>query len=149
MIHPEYAKTIARMAYIWGWPMVNMLNRNDTITKAPHPGLLGGILPVAPRGQLGMLHDYITPQETFVTCPNQDVVYGLGFFSLDEEPVIIQVPDFGERFWVYSIYDQRTDQVGELANPTGPSLVSTCWWGRTGKAINRKVSRRSSVAPRY
>lgn len=134
VIHPEYAKTIARMAYIWGWPMVNMLNRNDTITKAPHPGLLGGILPVAPRGQLGMLHDYITPQETFVTCPNQDVVYGLGFFSLDEEPVIVQVPDFGERFWVYSIYDQRTDQVGELGKPYGTKpgfylLVGPNWKG--------------------
>ncbi|UFQ02714.1 DUF1254 domain-containing protein [Pseudomonas fitomaticsae] len=134
VIHPEYARTIARMAYIWGWPMVNMLNRNDTITKAPHPGLLGGILPVAPRGQLGMLHDYITPQETFVTCPNQDVVYGLGFFSLDEEPVIVQVPDFGERFWVYSIYDQRTDQVGELGKPYGTKpgfylLVGPNWQG--------------------
>ena len=31
-------------------------------------------------------------------CPNQDVVYGLGFFSLDEEPVVIQVPDFGDRY---------------------------------------------------
>lgn len=22
-MHPEYAKAIGRMAYIWGWPMVN------------------------------------------------------------------------------------------------------------------------------
>ena len=34
------------------------------------------------------------PGETFVTCPNQDVVYGLVFFSLDEEPVVAQVPNF-------------------------------------------------------
>src|SRR5262245_13300598 len=27
MMHPGYARTIAQMAYIWGWPMVNMLNR--------------------------------------------------------------------------------------------------------------------------
>lgn len=87
MMHPGYARTMAQTAYVWGWPMVNMLNRKARITQAPHPGLLGGILPVAPRGQLGMLHDYIEPSETFVTCPNQDVVYGLGFFSLDEEPV--------------------------------------------------------------
>ena len=33
-----------------------------------------------------MLNDYIDPAETFVTCPNQDVVYGLGFFDLDIEP---------------------------------------------------------------
>ena len=73
-MHPGYARTIAQMAYVWGWPMVNMINRNAKITKAPHPGLLGGILPAAPRGQVGMLHDYIEPSETFVTCPNQDVV---------------------------------------------------------------------------
>lgn len=120
--------------------MVDMLNRNDTITKAPHPGLLGGILPVAPRGQLGMLHDYITPAETIVTYPNQDMVYGLGFFSLDDEPVIIQAPDFGDRFWVYSIYDMRADQVGELCKPYGskPSfylLVGSSWKGNKPEGV--------------
>ena len=25
-MHPEYAATVARSAYVWGWPMVNMLN---------------------------------------------------------------------------------------------------------------------------
>jgi hypothetical protein len=116
-MHPDYARTIAQMAYVWGWPMVNMINRNARITQAPRPGLLGGILPVAPRGQVGMLHDYIEPSETFVTCPNQDVVYGLGFFSLDDEPVVAQVPDFGDRFWVYAMYDARTDQFGHLGKP--------------------------------
>jgi len=117
LMPPGYVKAIAQMAYVWGWPMVNMYNRFAKITAAPRPGLLGGILPVAPRGQLAMLHDYIVPEETFVTCPNQDVVYGLGFFSLDEEPVVIQVPDFGERFWVYALYDARTDQFGQLGKP--------------------------------
>ena len=117
LMHPGYARTIAQMAYVWGWPIVNMLNRKAKITQAPRPGLLGGILPVAPRGQIAMLADYIEPSETFVTCPNQDVVYGLGFFSLDEEPVIAQVPDFGDRFWVYAMYDARTDQFGHLGKP--------------------------------
>jgi len=117
LMHPGYAQVIARMAYVWGWPMVNMLNRDARITMAPYPGLLNGVLPVAPRGQVGMLHDYIDPAETFVTCPNQDVVYGLGFFSLDEEPVVAQVPDFGDRFWVYALYDARTNQFGHLGKP--------------------------------
>jgi hypothetical protein len=116
-MHAGYAQVIARMAYVWGWPMVNMLNRFSAITKAPQPGLLNGVLPVAPRGQVAMLHDYIDPTETFVTCPNQDVVYGLGFFSLDEEPVVAQVPDFGDRFWVYALYDARTNQFGHLGKP--------------------------------
>ena len=91
-VHPEYAKAIGRTAYIWGWPMVNMLNRRAAITRAPEPGRLNGVLPAAPRGRIAMLSGYIDPGQTFVTCPNQDVVYGLGFFSLDEEPVVIQVP---------------------------------------------------------
>jgi len=78
LMHPEYAKALGRLAYVWGWPMVNMLNRSAAITRAPEPGLLNGVLPVAPRGQVCMLADYIDPGQTFVTCPNQDVVYGLG-----------------------------------------------------------------------
>src|SRR5262245_36973519 len=133
-MQPDYARTIAATAYVWGWPMVNMLNRNAKITQAPRPGLLGGILPVAPRGQVGMLHDYIEPSETFVTCPNQDVVYGLGIFSLDEEPVVAQVPDFGSRFWVYAMYDARTDQFGQLGKPYNSKpgfylLVGPRWSG--------------------
>ncbi|MFJ4063798.1 DUF1254 domain-containing protein [Pseudomonas sp. NPDC089996] len=152
----EYVRTVARMAYLWGWPMVNQLNRSQTITKAPHPGLLGGILPVAPRGHLGMLHNYITPDETFVTCPNQDVVYGLGFFSLDEEPVIAQVPDFGDRFWVYAMYDQRTDQFGEVGKPYGTKpgfylLVGPNWKGEKPEgveAIIRSPTALNNVIPR-
>jgi hypothetical protein len=151
VMQPEYAKTIARMAYVWGWPMVNMLNRSQTITKAPKPGLLGGILPVAPFGHLSMLHDYIVPSETFVTCPNQDVTYGLGFFSLDEQPVIAQVPDFGDRFWVYALYDQRTDQFGELGKPykTKPGfylLVGPNWKGEKPEGVEAIVRSPTALA---
>ena len=121
--------------------MVNMLNRRARITQAPEPGLLGGILPVAPQGRIGMLHDYIDPAETFVTCPNQDVVYGLGFFDLDTQPVVVQVPDFGDRFWVYALYDQRTDQFGELGKPYGTKpgfylLVGPDWDGDVPDGID-------------
>ncbi len=95
-------------------------------------GLYGGIVPVSPRGRIAMLVDYVDPGETFVTCPNQDVVYGNGFFALDAEPVVIQVPDFGDRFWVYALYDNRSDQFGRLGKPYGTSLASTCWPVRTG-----------------
>lgn len=119
VMHPGYATATARPAYVWGWPLVNMVNRNAGITKAPEPGRLNGVLPAAPRGRLAMLSDYIDPAQTFIACPNQDVVYGLSYMSLDEEPVIIQVPDFGDRFWVYALYDNRTDQFGELGKPYG------------------------------
>jgi hypothetical protein len=150
-MNPEYARAVAKTAYIWGWPMVNMLNRNAKITQAPHPGLLNGILPAAPRGQIGMLHDYIEPSETFVTCPNQDVVYGLGFFSLNDEPVIAQVPDFGDRFWVYALYDARTDQFGELGKPYGSKpgfylLVGPDWKGEEPADVEAIIRSRTALA---
>jgi hypothetical protein len=156
VMHPEYAKAIGRVAYIWGWPLVNQMNRRAAITQAPQPGLLNGVLPVAPRGQIGMLSDYIDPGQTFVTCPNQDVVYGLGFFSLDEEPVVIQVPDFGDRFWVYAMYDARTDQFAEVGKPykTKPGfylIVGPKWKGEKPagiEAIIRSSTPLANVIPR-
>ena len=96
-----------------------------------------------------MLSDYIDPGQNFVTCPNQDVVYGLGFFSLDEEPVVIQVPDFGDRFWIYALYDARTDQFAELGKPyaTKPGfylLAGPNWNGNVPAGIAAVV--RSSTA---
>lgn len=146
-----YIESVARSAYIWGWPLVNMQNRHDRITQAPHPGLLGGVLPAAPRGQIGMLHDYIAPSQRFIACPNQDVVYGLGFFDLDQEPVVVQVPDFGDRFWVYAAYDQRTDQFGQLGKPYGTKpgfylLVGPNWDGKTPNGITGVVQSSTSLA---
>ncbi|GGP26756.1 DUF1254 domain-containing protein [Silvimonas amylolytica] len=151
LMQPEYVKAVARAAYIWGWPLVNQQNRFNAITQAPYPGHLNGVLPAAPRGQLAMLADYIEPSQTFVTCPNQDVVYGLGFFSLDQEPVVIQVPDFGDRFWVYALYDQRTDQFAELGKPyqTKPGfylLVGPTWQGEKPAGITAVIRSSTPLA---
>jgi hypothetical protein len=151
IMHPEYVKTIGRMAYVWGWPLVNIFNRRATITQAPEPGRLGGVVPVAPRGRLCMLNDYVLPDQSFVACPNQDVVYGLGYFSLDEEPVVIQVPDFGDRFWVYPLYDARTDQYGELGKAYGTQpgfylLVGPNWEGEVPAGISSVIRSSTELA---
>jgi hypothetical protein len=151
VMHPDYARTIAQMAYVWGWPIVNMINRRTAITQAPQPGRINGVLPAAPRGQIGMLADYIKPEQTFIACPNQDVVYGLGYFSLDEEPVVIQVPDFGKRFWVYALYDARTDQFGQLGQPYNSKpgfylLVGPRWRGLKPAGITEVVRCSTSLA---
>lgn len=150
-VSESYVKAIAQQAYIWGYPMVNQFNRRATITQAPYPALNGGMVPVAPMSQLSMLTDYIKPEETFVTCPNQDVVYGLGFYELDKEPVVIQVPDFGDRFWVYAIYDARTDQIGNVGKPYGTKpgfylLVGPNWKGEVPKGITGVIHSSTEMA---
>jgi hypothetical protein len=60
---PEYLAAIGRFAYIWGWPLVNNLNRSLGMTSVPAPGRLGGIAPVSPAGHVSMLTDYIDAGE--------------------------------------------------------------------------------------
>ena len=91
-----------------------------------------------------MLTDYIKPEQTFIACPNQDVVYGAGFSALDTEQTVFQVPDFGDRFWVYALYDQRTDEFAEIGKPYGTKpgfymVVGPNWKGEVPAGINAMV----------
>src|SRR6516162_11937371 len=115
----EYVEMVGRLAYIWGWPLVNHYNRAAAFAKLPEPGRIGGVLPAAPLGYVSMLTDYIDEKERFVTCPNQDTVYGAGFQRFDAKPVIVQVPDFGDRFWTYQIVDARTDSLCRMGKQYG------------------------------
>jgi len=145
-----YVQMVGRMAYIWGWPLVNMANRSGAFSKAPEPGLLGGVLPIA-FGRNAMLTGYVSPKETFVTCPNQDVVYGAGFFALDKESVVFQVPEFGDRFWVYALYDGRTDEFSEIGKAYGTKpgfylMVGPDWKGEKPDGITAVVRSSTSSA---
>lgn len=53
-----YVQTVGRMAYLWGWPLVNSVNRSIAFSKAPEPGLIGGVVPIAFNGN-SMLTGYI------------------------------------------------------------------------------------------
>jgi hypothetical protein len=137
----QYVATVGRNAYVWGWPLVNQINRRAAFAKAPEPGRLGGVLPMAPIGYAGMLTDYIAPDQKFVTCPNQDTVYGAGYMSLDKQPVVVQVPDFGDRFFTYQMVDHRTDSFASIGKQYGTKpgfylLVGPNWNGTAPAGIN-------------
>ena len=39
LMSPEYIRTVARLAYVWGWPMVSSFNRRVGLTSCAEPGL--------------------------------------------------------------------------------------------------------------
>ncbi|MCP9799888.1 DUF1254 domain-containing protein [Synechococcus sp. RedBA-s] len=146
-----YVQMMGRMAYVWGWPLVYVHNQRTQLTKAPEPGLLAGALPIAPMNQVAMLTGYISPGERFIGDPNQDVVYGVGFLSLEKEPVIVQVPDYGDRFWTLPVYDGRTDQINELGRQYGTKpgfymIVGPNWNGATPAGISGVVRSSTNYA---
>jgi hypothetical protein len=152
----DYIGMVGRMAYLWAWPMVNQINRRASFAQVPEPGRLGGVLPIAPVGYVSMLTDYIAPDQHFVTCPNQDTVYGAGFMSLKRQPVVVQVPDFGDRFFTYQMVDHRTDSFASIGKQynTKPGhylLVGPNWNERVPDgitAVYRSSTDLAAVFPR-
>lgn len=147
-ITEAYARHVATDAYFWAWPMLNMHNRRLYFSAMKEHRYVGPLMD-APINRLTMLTDYVAPEERNVACPNQDVVYGIGAMALDLTAVVIQVPDFGERFWVYQIVDSRTDSFAQLGKmyATTPGfylLVGPKWQGEIPKGITKVF--RSSTA---
>ena len=151
-ITEAYARLVARDAYFWAWPMVNVYNRRLAFKDLPEPGLMGGIVPVAPLNRLACSATTSSRQERMVACPNQDVVYGAGSIGArSSSPVVIQVPDFGERFWVYQVVDLRTDSFADLGKMYGTKpgfylLVGPDWKGDAPKGIARCSAPRPTPA---
>lgn len=154
-ITEAYARLVARDAYFWAWPMVNIYNRRQAFSKAPAPGIMND-LPFAPLNRLAMLSDYVEPAERWVACPNQDVVYGASILALDESPAVVQVPDFGQRFWVYQVVDIRTDSFAEIGAMYGTKpgfylMVGPDWKGAVPDGITdvfRAKTQTGFVVPR-
>ena len=65
--------------------------------------------------------------------------------------MIAQVPDFSDRFWVYALYDARTDQFGELGKPYGTKpgfylLAGPNWKGDTPNGVQAVIRSATSLA---
>src|SRR5215510_4387635 len=137
-----WVREVARFAYVWGWPMVNVQSRVEAFRPLREAMLGGGVVPIGPPNEVTMLTDYIDPSERAVACPNQDVVYGQTVLDLSREPVVVQVPDFGGRFYVYQIVDQRTDAFADIGamyatTPGFYLLAGPNWNGTVPKGITR------------
>lgn len=150
-ITEPYARMVARDAYFWAWPMVNIYNRRLAFKQAPEVGLMNGVLPFAPLNAMAMLHDYIQPEQRWVACPNQDVAYGAAIAALDETPVVVQVPDFGSRFWVYQVVDLRTDSFAEIGAMYGTRpgfylLAGPNWNGEVPQGIAQVFRAKTGTA---
>lgn len=150
-ITEAYARMVARDAYFWAWPMENIYNRRQANSQVREAGLMNGVLAFAPLNAMAMLHDYIAPEQRWVACPNQDVVYGASIAALDETPVVLQVPDFGSRFWVYQVVDTRTDGFAQLGSMYGTRpgfylLVGPNWTGEVPKGIARVFRAKTGTA---
>jgi len=73
------------------------------------------------------------------------------FLDLAREPVVVQVPDFGKRYWVYQATDLRTDGFANLGTMYGTKpgfylLSGPDWDGKAPSGIAASFRGSTNVA---
>ncbi|HXG78017.1 MAG TPA: DUF1254 domain-containing protein [Methyloceanibacter sp.] len=138
---PAFVREAGRFAYLWAWPLVNIYNRYWTQGWVKtQTWLVGGVAPIAPINRLAMLAGTQDPGQRYITCPSQDLIYGFGVLDLSRDAVVVQVPDFGGRFFVFQATDQRTDAFSKIGAMYGTKpgfylLIGPDWTGKVPPGI--------------
>ncbi|WP_424359531.1 DUF1254 domain-containing protein [Methanocella sp. MCL-LM] len=120
--------SIGLQAYVYGLAPVIMQRTEEQFTTTPGPGH-------APVNQFGHITRLATPEDTDVVTPNADTLYSTAWLELGKEPVILQVPDTGDRYYVMQMLDAYTNNfasVGRRTTGTGEgsfAIVGPRWNG--------------------
>ena len=103
-ITPRLAQDIASEAYIFGYPLVLMDVTRQVSTNFPASCDDG-----APINQLGQKRTF--PDDTFaaVVSPNADTLYTFAFLDLSHEPMVLSVPEMGNRYYLMQMLDAWTN----------------------------------------
>ncbi len=85
-------KELVEEAYVWGLPIVSMYRYYKFMR---------------PNGEINTLfHNRdLIPPGVLSGGPNRDGLYSYGWFDLNDEPIVVSLPDFGERYFVWQITD--------------------------------------------
>ncbi|MBI2742458.1 MAG: DUF1254 domain-containing protein [Chlamydiales bacterium] len=100
----EWSYSLALQAASWGSPLVTMyaLRHNDAV--GPHAK--------AEPNSIWRMQDISTPtlsKEAGYVTPNVNVIYGFGFMDLSREPIVLEVPNSNNRYYMVEIVDMWTN----------------------------------------
>jgi Protein of unknown function (DUF1254) len=108
---------LATKAYIYGFPLVFNLNEVDGYTSG------AGSLPVnAPYNTFAPARELLGPETTFVT-PNNDTLYVIAALDLSAGPLVLHVPDTGDRYYVLQFVDAWTNNFAYIGQRATGSVA--------------------------
>jgi hypothetical protein len=96
------AQSVGLMGYIYGYPIVDMLKQMHNETHRVRPDQ-----PVAaPVNSIGIYPGVLTPAtQGQLRAPNADTLYLNGWFDLSKGPVLLDVPEMGDRYYTLTFMD--------------------------------------------
>jgi hypothetical protein len=113
-------RVVAKVAYEWGWPLVNVSNRAKRMERVlrrfneKHLRVEGW--PIG-YNSFTLQTKPSNSKQRLMCCPNTSLLYGGGAFVLGKKGAIAQVPpelSSSGNFWLYSLYDARSLQFGAI-----------------------------------
>ncbi|WGM20433.1 DUF1254 domain-containing protein [Paenarthrobacter sp. OM7] len=120
---------LATEAFVYGFPLVFNL---EQVWRYVHTGV--GANPAAPFNTFSHAGQLAGPEDRFVTI-NNDTVYSMAQIDLTAGPLVLDVPDTGNRYYVLQFVSAWTENfayVGKRATGTAPGrffLVPPGWNG--------------------
>ena len=97
---PGQAKALAEDAYVFGFPLVYIETQIDVLTHVTKPE--GARSPI---NQFAHYREFPDAANKTVVGLNVDTLYSLAQLDLSQEPLVLSVPQMGERFWIMQLVD--------------------------------------------
>lgn len=134
----DLMEKLATEAWIYGYPLVTAAMTKSSMTAVP---ARDDARRKAPVNQFCYMRT--TPDASFteVVSPNADTLYSSAWLDLADQPLVLTLPEFGDRFWMVPILDAWSDVcavVGRRKNgPSGgPFLIAgPSWSGATPSGL--------------
>ncbi|MBS2029327.1 MAG: DUF1254 domain-containing protein [Deltaproteobacteria bacterium] len=101
---PQEIATIAKEAYLYGYPLVTMDQTRAVMTNVATPNETR-----APLNQLVNQQKFFGASFHDVTAPNADTLYSNAWIDLSEEPMVFAHPDMGDRYFLFPFLDAYTN----------------------------------------
>ncbi|MCI0352468.1 MAG: DUF1254 domain-containing protein [Acidobacteriales bacterium] len=126
-------RDLAIDAYIYGHPLVLMDVTREVITATPNAD---DDRLMAPLNQFAHARQF--PDHTFtnVVSPNADTLYSVAWLDLSKEPMILSVPEMGNRYYLMQLLDAWTNVFASPGTRTTGShkgdfaIVGPRWAGK-------------------
>jgi hypothetical protein len=145
-VREKAAYLLGMMSFVYGYPLVVMDVTRDVLTAAPAPHAEGT---AAPINQFARMPHYVSPYFTNVVRISLNSLWTTGWLDLDNEPMVLSVPDTQGRYYVFSVMNMWTDvfaSIGKRTTGTGPGafLIAGPNW-RGSAPTNIRHTFRSST----
>jgi len=107
--NPDEIRNIAKEAYVYGFPLVLMDKTKEVSTAVPTATDNRKGVNKAPVNQFA--HYRTFPDDTFkeIPSPNVDTLYSFAWLDLSKEPIVLSLPDVGDRYYLFPMLDGWTN----------------------------------------